>query len=45
MCIRDSLNETLSRVFSDIESSANGADSEDDLKGAVYKKQIVCTLA
>src|SRR5450830_1925805 len=27
------LNETLSRVFSDIESSANGADSEDDLKG------------
>jgi type I restriction enzyme M protein len=27
------LNETLSRVFADIESSANGADSEDDLKG------------
>lgn len=27
------LNETLSRVFSDIERSANGADSEDDLKG------------
>ena len=27
------LNENLSRVFADIESSANGADSEDDLKG------------
>lgn len=27
------LNETLSRVFTDIEGSANGADSEDDLKG------------
>lgn len=27
------LNETLSRVFADIESSANGADSEDDFKG------------
>jgi type I restriction enzyme M protein len=29
----DNLNETLSRVFADIESSAVGADSEDDLKG------------
>lgn len=27
------LNETLSRVFADIEGSANGADSEDDIKG------------
>lgn len=27
------LNETLSRVFKDIEGSANGADSEDDFKG------------
>jgi type I restriction enzyme M protein len=27
------LNETLSRVFKDIEGSALGADSEDDLKG------------
>ena len=27
------LNETLSRVFTDIEGSANGADSEDDIKG------------
>lgn len=27
------LNETLSRVFADIEGSANGSDSEDDLKG------------
>lgn len=27
------LNETLSRVFTDIEGSATGADSEDDLKG------------
>ena len=27
------LNETLSRVFRNIESSAKGADSEDDLKG------------
>lgn len=27
------LNETLSRVFADIEGSATGADSEDDIKG------------
>jgi type I restriction enzyme M protein len=27
------LNETLARVFKDIESSASGADSEDDFKG------------
>jgi type I restriction enzyme M protein len=27
------LNETLSRVFADIEGSATGAESEDDLKG------------
>jgi type I restriction enzyme M protein len=27
------LNETLSRVFTDIEGSATGADSEDDIKG------------
>ncbi|GAA0258015.1 type I restriction-modification system subunit M [Rhodanobacter caeni] len=27
------LNETLSRVFANIEGSANGSDSEDDLKG------------
>lgn len=27
------LNETLSRIFKDIESSANGTDSEDDIKG------------
>jgi len=27
------LNETLSKVFKNIESSANGADSEDDIKG------------
>ncbi|MGE5315989.1 MAG: type I restriction-modification system subunit M [Acidobacteriota bacterium] len=27
------LNETLSRVFADIESSASGAESEDDFKG------------
>ncbi|WP_310626160.1 type I restriction-modification system subunit M [Limnohabitans sp.] len=27
------LNETLSRVFADIESSATGSDSEDDFKG------------
>ncbi len=27
------LNETLSRVFADVEGSANGADSEDDFKG------------
>lgn len=27
------LNETLSRIFTDIEGSATGADSEDDLKG------------
>lgn len=27
------LNETLSRIFADIEGSANGSDSEDDLKG------------
>jgi len=27
------LNETLARVFKDIEGSATGADSEDDLKG------------
>jgi len=27
------LNETLSRVFADIEASAKGADSEDDFKG------------
>ncbi|RXZ50015.1 type I restriction-modification system subunit M [Agromyces binzhouensis] len=27
------LNETLERVFANIESSANGTDSEDDLKG------------
>jgi type I restriction enzyme M protein len=27
------LNETLSRVFADIEGSANGSDSEDDFKG------------
>lgn len=27
------LNEALSRVFNDIENSAKGADSEDDLKG------------
>jgi type I restriction enzyme M protein len=29
----ENLNETLSRVFADIEGSAVGADSEDDLKG------------
>jgi len=29
----ENLNETLSRVFKDIESSALGTDSEDDLKG------------
>lgn len=29
----DNLNETLSRVFKDIEGSAIGADSEDDFKG------------
>ena len=33
MCIRDSLNVTLSTIFSDIENSAKGAESEDDLKG------------
>lgn len=27
------LNETLSRIFADIESSATGSDSEDDFKG------------
>jgi type I restriction enzyme M protein len=27
------LNETLSRVFKNIESSANGTESEDDIKG------------
>jgi len=27
------LNETLSRIFADIEGSATGSDSEDDLKG------------
>ena len=27
------LNETLSRIFADIEGSANGSDAEDDLKG------------
>ena len=27
------LNETLSQIFAEIEGSANGADSEDDLKG------------
>lgn len=27
------LNETLSRIFADIERSANGSDAEDDLKG------------
>lgn len=27
------LNETLSRIFSDIEGSATGAESEDDIKG------------
>ena len=27
------LNETLSRIFADIEGSANGSDSEDDFKG------------
>lgn len=27
------LNETLSRIFADVEGSANGADSEDDFKG------------
>lgn len=27
------LNETLSRIFSDIEGSATGSDSEDDIKG------------
>lgn len=27
------LNETLSRIFAEIEGSANGADSEDDFKG------------
>ena len=29
----ENLNETLSRVFKNIENSAKGADSEDDLKG------------
>jgi type I restriction enzyme M protein len=29
----ENLNETLSRVFANIEGSARGADSEDDLKG------------
>jgi type I restriction enzyme M protein len=29
----DNLNETLARVFADIEGSAVGSDSEDDLKG------------
>lgn len=29
----ENLNETLSRIFADIEGSAVGADSEDDLKG------------
>ena len=29
----DNLNETLGRIFQDIEGSAVGADSEDDLKG------------
>ncbi len=29
----ENLNETLSRIFTDIERSAVGADSEDDLKG------------
>lgn len=29
----DNLNETLARVFNNIENSAKGADSEDDLKG------------
>ena len=27
------LNETLSRIFADIERSANGSDAEDDMKG------------
>jgi type I restriction enzyme M protein len=29
----ENLNETLHRVFQDVEASAEGADSEDDLKG------------
>ena len=29
----ENLNETLSRVFKNIENSAKGTDSEDDLKG------------
>jgi type I restriction enzyme M protein len=29
----ENLNETLERIFADIESSAKGTDSEDDLKG------------
>lgn len=29
----ENLNETLSKIFKDIEHSAKGADSEDDLKG------------
>ena len=29
----DNLNETLSRIFRNIEASAKGSDSEDDFKG------------
>lgn len=34
------LNETLSKVFKNIESSAKGADSEDDLKGLFHDLDV-----
>ncbi len=46
----DNLNETLSRVFNNIESSAKGFSSEDDLKGLfddldVNSKRLGATVA
>lgn len=36
----ENLNETLSRVFADIEGSAVGSDSEDDLKGLFHDRDV-----
>ena len=36
------LNETLARVFHNIENSARGTDSEDNLKGLFDDLNLLC---
>lgn len=39
------LNETLARVFHNIENSARGTDSEDNLKGLFDDLNLLCCFS